>query len=171
DVGGGGERGDRGGTSAIYGDAHALVQPAATQVGGIDEGGAIGRELRHKGVKGAAECRLQGTDRGEVGGEGVPGDVGGASAIHGDGTAFIEAAAAQVGGIDEGGAIGRELRHKGVKEAAECRLQGMDRGEVAGVGEPGDVGGASAIHGDGIAPLVPAATQVGGIDEGGAIGR
>jgi hypothetical protein len=73
---------------------------------------------------------LHGLGGGEVGGVGASRDVGMAGSVHGDANAVITVAAAEVGGVNEGRAIGRELRHKGVSNAVECGLQGMRGGEV-----------------------------------------
>src|SRR5437667_368231 len=71
-------------------------------------------DLGHKsiGVAAAAESRLQRMRRREVGRLGPPRYIGITSRVHGNAVALIEAAAAEVGGVDQRRAGGIELRHK-----------------------------------------------------------
>src|SRR5262249_3782129 len=74
--------------------------------------------------------------------------------------------AAEVAGVGEAAAGGRQLGHEDVAGAAVARLVGGRRGEVARLGVAGHVGGAGGVHGDGLAGVVAAAPEVGREDEG-----
>src|SRR5207245_5298259 len=94
---------------------------AAAEVGGVDEGGAGGIELRHEGVATtehiASEGRLERPRRSrKVAGASSARHVGVARGVHGDACAIVAdgATAAEVGGVDKGGAGGIQLRHEGV---------------------------------------------------------
>src|SRR5206468_113636 len=108
---GAGGRGEVGGTSearhvgvaeGVHGDAEAVVNATPAEVGGVDEPGAGGIELGHERVFGAAEGGLEGAGgRGEVGGTSEARHVGVAEGVHGDAEAVVNAAPAEVGGVDE----------------------------------------------------------------------
>src|SRR5947209_1276854 len=83
-------------------DAPALVIGTAAEVGGVDQRGAGGVQLRHEGVKAAAGSRLEGTGgRREVGRDGEARHVGIATGIDRDAQALVSATAAEVGGVRE----------------------------------------------------------------------
>src|SRR5262249_24991971 len=165
--------GDVGVAGAVHRDGAADVHGAAAQVGRVDQGAAGGVELGHEGALEAGEGRLQRVGGWEVGRAGLGGEVGVAGAAHREAIGESEAAAAQVGGVDQGAARGVQLGHEGVANDGvaappEGRLQGVGRGEVGGTGVAGEVGVAGAIHRDAVADVVAAAAQVGGVDQGGA---
>ena len=106
----------------------------AAEVGGVSQGGPCRVELRHEGVRvkeervstardynystsskggldGARGCR-------KVARAGQARHVGIAILIHGDGAPLVEAEPAELGGVDQSGAAGVELRHEAVTEAA-----------------------------------------------------
>src|SRR5439155_24364197 len=143
--------------------------PTGPEVGGVGEGGAGGVELRHEGVE-AAEGRLEGPrSRREVERPSAARHIGAAGGVHRDAVATITTTAPEVGGVDEGGARGVELRHEGIEEAAEGRLEGPQRRrEVDGEGVTRHVGVAGGVHGDAAALVTPTAPDVGGGGKGGA---
>src|SRR5213076_1946505 len=108
--------------------------------------------LRHKGIAdAAAKDRLESARSGrEVARAGVAGYVGVAGSIHGDAVARVIVIAAEVGGIDERGSGGVELRDESVVSgrerapADENRLEGPSRyREVDRSGPASYVGAAS----------------------------
>src|SRR3989442_6399588 len=120
------------------------------------EGGGL--RLRREGFGGAAAERGR---KGPGGGRegvrgGAPRHVGVAEAVHRDGDALLEIAAAdlngapaEIGGIEEGGAGGVELRYEGGDVADERGLEGShgDR-EVGRGGGARHVSGTEAGHRD-----------------------
>ena len=146
----------------------AGVTLEATQIGRIDEGGPGRVELGDEGVGEAASIRvLNETARraGEVCRVGGPGHIGVAGGVHGDPVAVVLFAAAQIGRIHEGGPGRVELGDEGVGEAASIRVlneTARRAGEVCRVGEPGHIGVAGGVHGDPVAGVLVAATQIGG---------
>src|SRR5439155_11913661 len=87
---------------------------------------------------------------------------------HGDASASVQAAAAQVRGIDKRRAVGRELRHKRVPITTGRGLQGMHGGKVGRASAPRDIGGAGGIHSDAAdagAVLTAAAAEKGGVTQ------
>ena len=170
-----------GGTSAaryvgvaggVHRDAGAIIIARAAEVGGVDQGGARRVQLRHEGVEvSAAVGRLKGAGRGrEVGGSSEARHVGVAGSVHGDAPAKVTARAAEVGGVDQGGARRVQLRHEGVEvSAAVGRLKGAGRGrEVGGSSEARHVGVAGGVYHDAFAFVIARAAEVGGVDQGGA---
>src|SRR5438093_12877253 len=91
-----------------------MVTP--TQVGGVDEGGAQGVDLRHEDMGLAAPEGGLESPRGrrEVSRRGGSYHVGVAGGVQGDSIGDVIATSAEVGGVDEGGARGIELRDEGV---------------------------------------------------------
>src|SRR5205823_13663699 len=112
-VAGGGESRNVGVCAGVHGDRVACVTAAAAEIGGVDEGGAGGIELRHEGVPAAAAvgCRRR---RREVAGVGFTRHEGVAGRVHRNAEACLSAAAAEVGGVNEGAAGGVGLRRGGV---------------------------------------------------------
>src|SRR5207247_3980729 len=115
-----------------------MVTP--TQVGGVDEGGAQGVDLRHEDMGLAApEGGLESPrSRREVSRRGGAYHVGVARGVQGDPRATVFATSAEIGGVDEGGPSGIQLHDEGIsihaKDAAEGGLIGSGAGrEVAGV--------------------------------------
>src|SRR5205807_5557415 len=96
-----------------------MVTP--TQVGGVDEGGAQGIELRHEDVGLAApEGGLESSrGRREVSRRGDTYHVGVARGVQGDPRATVIATSAEEGGVDEGGASGIQLHDEGISEAED----------------------------------------------------
>ena len=90
-----------------------------------------------------------------------------AGGVHGDAVALVKAVAAEIGGVDEGGACRVELRHEGVGlAAAEGRLEGpRRRWEVAGTSETRHVGVPHGVDGDAEALVTATALEVGGVGE------
>src|ERR1700761_1437015 len=117
----------------------------------------------------------------EVDGAGASGDVGVSGGVDGDGVAVVAgsigAAAAEIGGIGEGGADWAQLGDKGVGDALETgegRLKSRcGGGEVGGECVPGAVGVAAGIDSDGLCDvstgclgaLIAAAAEIGGVNE------
>src|SRR5205809_7849566 len=97
-----------------------MVTP--TQVGGVDEGGAQGVDLRHEDVGLAAPEGSLESPRGrrEVSRRGGAYHVGVARGVQGDPEARFKATAPEVGGVDESGAHGIELRYEGVADVAKA---------------------------------------------------
>src|SRR5207302_781304 len=85
--------------------------------------------------------------RREVAGEGATRHVSVPPAVHDDRAAEVVAGAGEIGGVDEGGAVGIEHRHEGVIEALVA-LEALHRWEVGGAGETRYVGVARAVYGD-----------------------
>src|SRR5205085_6407583 len=107
------------------GDGGAGLVGAATEVGGVDDGAPGRVQLGDEGVLAASVGCLEGAGGdGEVGGEGDAGDVGTAGAVDGHASGLVpEAAAAQVGGVDEGATPGVDLRDEAVSDAGEAGLE------------------------------------------------
>src|SRR5438552_18830170 len=91
-----------------------MVTP--TQVGGVDEGGAQGVDLRHEDMGLAAPEGGLESPRGrrEVSRRGGSYHVGVARGVQGDPIAEVIATSAEEGGVDEGGPPGIELHDEGV---------------------------------------------------------
>ena len=67
----------------------------------------------------------------EVAGDSAAGDVGGGAVVHGDATALVNAAAAQVGGVHQAVACRAEAGYEGIGRSAERALESVGRrGEV-----------------------------------------
>src|SRR5437762_9555125 len=119
-----------------------MVTGNAPEVGGIDEGGAQRIELRHEGIgvvqAAALEPLKSPRGRREGTGAGLSCHVGVAGGVHGDPQALIIVIAPKVGGVDEGGAGGSELRYEGVVagEGVGGRLEGPGgRRKIFGEGQ------------------------------------
>src|SRR5439155_30689 len=140
----------------IHGNGVPLIGAAAAEVGGVDKRRARGVELRHESVrevKGGLEGARGG---GEVRREGPTRHVRAAGGIHGNAVGRVTAAAAEVGGVDQGGAGRIKLRHEGVA-ASGGRLEGTRcRGKVYRASPTRHVGVAGGIHGDAEAPVIVA---------------
>src|SRR5262249_58934360 len=103
----------------IHGDSYADVTAAAAEVGGPEQGAAVRAQPRHVGVVKTVIGRLQRVGSREVGRNGIPRDEGVASGrVHGDPIAKVTAAAAEVGGPEQGAAVRTQPRHEGVVETA-----------------------------------------------------
>ena len=124
---------------------------------------AVGSDLRHEGVLGAARCRIgwgwaEGRlddipRRWEVGRGGGTCHVGVARAVDGDGVPkAVTGSAPEVGGVEEEGAGGIEHTHEDVVVHPAGTVIPLDavrrRWEVGGLGVPCYVGVAPAVHGD-----------------------
>src|SRR5438093_13074552 len=100
-----------------------MVTCNAAEVGGVDEGGAQRIELRHEGIGLVQAAALEPLEsprgRREGTGGGLSCHVGVAGGVHGDPQALIVVIAPKVGGVDEGGASGIELRHESVVAGEE----------------------------------------------------
>jgi hypothetical protein len=113
-------------------------------------------EIAHREV-----CRL-----------GVAGHPGQTSGIDIDVPDEVVRRAAEIGGVDERAATGRQLEHEAVMKAGLRRLCNARRcRKGAGVGKTGDVRGAARIDGDRVARLVTVAPHIGGVDQGRAVNR
>src|SRR6267143_1430430 len=149
---------------AVHRDGEAPPLTAASpEIGGIEEGGAGGVELRYEGVAAAGERGLEGSrgDR-EVGRGGAARHVGVAEAVHRDAeAAALTPAPAEIGGIDECGAGGVELRYEGVGVAtAERGLEGPQVGrEVGRAGAARHIGVAESVHRDAPTLITPATAR------------
>src|SRR5712664_2224870 len=114
----------------VHCDGTASRTPTAPEIRRVDERGAGGVQLRHESALRAAERGLKRVRCWEIGREGVARYVGVAGAVHGDAIAIVEAAATEVGGVDERGTGGVELRHKDVSVgAAACGLERVHCGK------------------------------------------
>src|SRR5437667_11742710 len=110
-----------------------MVTP--TQVGGVDEGGAQGVDLRHEDMGLAAPEGGLESPRGrrEVSRRGGSYHVGVAGGVHGDSIGEVIATSAEEGGVDEGGPRGIELRDEGVS-AVDKDVVGAAGGGLRGDG-------------------------------------
>ena len=151
---------------------------AAPQVGGVGEGAAVRADLCHEGVLVIAARELafppppfvhplEGAfGHREVERFRVADHVGAPVRVYRDVLALVIAAAAQIRGVEEGGARGVHLRHEPLVVTAVHRLERAGcRGRTALAGH---IGAAAAIHRD--CPSLPAAVpaQIGGVDQGAA---
>src|SRR5207245_9834401 len=103
----------------VDGDGEALTTGATAEISGVDEPGPGRIHLRHEGVGTAGTSRLEGPGgRGEVRRAGKACYVCVAGDIHGDAIAEVDAAAAEISGVDEPGPGRIHLRHEGVSNAA-----------------------------------------------------
>ena len=104
------------------GEGHRLAVDRGVDRRGGDGGRRAGQDrskLGHEGVVVAPIGGLQGVGGREVGRIGDARHVGVAGRVHGDAIAIITAAAAEVGGVDQGRARRVQLRHEGVGDAPE----------------------------------------------------
>src|SRR5262249_46332580 len=91
---------------------------------------------------------------------------------HGIGLLGVDAAAAQVGGVDQVVPGRGQLQHEGVGGAAQLALVGPGRGrEIGGLRQADDVSGAGGVHGDAVGLVQAGAPQGAGVDEAAAVGR
>src|SRR5262249_41901505 len=163
------EQGIAGG--GVHGQGRAKVIFAAAEVGGPDQGAAGRVQPRHEPIIASPEAGLQRVGGREVRGVGVPRDQGIAGGrVHGQGQAIVIATAAEVGGEDQGAAGRVQPRHDGIREgAAGGGVERVGGREVGGNGLPRDQGVAGGgVHGQGLAPVLAAAAEVGGVDQGAA---
>src|SRR5439155_4156224 len=80
-------------------------------------------------------------------------------------------APAQVGAVDQAGAVGVEVGHEPVRTAVVGGVEGSrGGGEVERVGLPGDVGGAVGAHRDPIPRVVEDPSQERAVDQGTPVG-
>ena len=83
---------------------------------------------------------------------GHAGDVGIPQIIQRDPGSFIGLVAAEIGGVDQRGAVGRDLGHKGImvsrRAAADSGLHRIHHRKVRGVGIAHHVNGVGTVHGD-----------------------
>src|SRR5439155_21398169 len=112
-----------------------MVTP--TQVGGVDEGGAQGVDLRHEDMDLAAPEGGLESPRGrrEVSRRGGSYHVGVAGGVQGDPIGDVIATSAEKGGVDEGGPSGIQLRHEGIsleKKDGVGSAEGGGRGSESG---------------------------------------
>ena len=136
---------------AVHGDPPALG--TVSKIGGIDEGRARRIELCHEGT-GAAGGLESSRRRREVGGECNSCHIGVTTGVHGDCVAPLSAAAAEISGIDEGGAGGIDLHNESVPSRERCLESPDRRREIGGVGLTRHVAVAVGIHGDPVARTV-----------------
>src|SRR5207244_12521498 len=93
--------------------------------------------------------------RGKVDRDGGASHVGAAGGIYGNAVGEVTAAAAEVGGGDEGGAGRIKLGREGDEAAGEGRLEGRRRRrEGAGTGAARHVGIAGGLHSYAEAPVL-----------------
>ena len=133
EVGRGGNAGHVGIARGVDGDAVALLEDgaAAAQVGGVDEPAADRIQLGHKGI-GSAGTAEGATGSGRLESPRSSGKVrrvrsarhvGAAEHVECDTEALFEAAAAEVGGVDQPAAGRIQLRDEGIFVAAVRRLE------------------------------------------------
>src|SRR2546425_477977 len=148
-------------------DALALFIATAAEVGGVDQPGTDGIQHRHEGVFAATRSRLDRIRRcREVGREGQAGHVGMATGTDRDTQALVIGTAAEVGGVDQPGARGIQLRHEGVDSAAGSLLEGTGgRREVGREGGARHVSMATGIDRDAKALVIAAAAEVAGVKQ------
>src|SRR6266480_5031312 len=104
--------------------------------------------------------RLEGARCREVARAGVPRHVRAARAVHGDALAPVVAAAPEVGGVDEAGAAGIELRHEDVDGTPGGRLGGpRRRWEVLGESGTCHIAAARIVYYDPVALIGVAAPE------------
>ena len=128
--------------------------------------------MRDKGIGAAGESSLEGAGGGgEIGGIGQPCDIGVARGIDRYAVATSSAAAAQVGGVEQGRAGGVQFGDKGIAAAGRSSLEGArGGGEIGGAGTACDIGVARGIDRYADAVVIAAAAQVGGVEQGRAGG-
>ena len=162
----------------------AVLRAAAPQVGREQELRSSRVHPHQEGLEEAVLAVLaavprarEGIDEGKVRREGGAGQVGGAEAVDGDAEPLIVVAAPEIGGVVRARAARVELHDERVEASAPvARKEGIDRGEVGGIGLAGQVGGAQAIHLDrpgelfDVGVTISASSDVGGVDERGAVG-
>src|SRR5208337_2585428 len=119
-------------------------------------------------VVGATGSCLERVHGGEIGRASGARHVGISGGINGDAVAIIPAAAAQVGGVDQGRAGGIQLRHERsvIPHGLVERLKRVRGGEVGRISPTCHVGVAGGIDGDAVAFVITTAAQVGGVDQG-----
>ena len=117
-----------------------MVTP--TQVGGVDEGGAQGVDLRHEDMGLAAPEGGLESPRGrrEVSRRGGSYHVGVARGVQGDPIGNVIATSAEKGGVDEGGPRGIQLHDEGIS---------LVNKDVVGAAEGGLIGSGSGRELDG----------------------
>src|SRR2546426_7483788 len=95
---------------AVHDNVVPFSHAAAAEIGAIEERRAVRTELGYPGVgRAPAESALNGILRSRVGGRiGAARDVPVAEAIHGN-RSGVAVASAEVGGVDELGAVGAQL--------------------------------------------------------------
>src|SRR5206468_7922847 len=102
-------------------------------------------------VTGVQTCALPicARRRQEVDGRGASRHVGVALGVHGDAIALVVVAAAEIGGVEEGGPCRVELRDEGGGDATKGRLdRALRRREVGGTGGTGHVGVPCRVYSD-----------------------
>src|SRR5439155_1341003 len=160
----------------VHRNPRTAFAESAAEIRRVNQGGARGIELRHEDVRArdlAAICAakprieagLEGSRSGrEISRVGRARDISVAVGVHGDPITVDTANATEVGGVDEGGARGIELRHEGiVLAAAEGGLEGSRRRrEVVRTGPARDVRVAGGVYRDSATQVIPVAGDVGG---------
>ena len=146
--------------------------PAPPQVGRVDRR-SNGIQLHEEAVVGTTpEGRLEGPGGcREVRRTGPPCDIGVAGGIHGEASTLVQATSTYVGGVHERGSGGVQLRHVGVVDTTEGRLEGPGGcREVRRTDPPCDIGVAGGIYGQTVDSFGAASTYVGGVHERGSGG-
>src|SRR5207249_11947672 len=150
---------------AVPAEAVAPLTAVTAHYDGIATAWTITPNLSHKGVVEAViegQARPHSHRKGRLGGAGPASDIGVASGVHSDAIAIVIVVAANVAGIDQGGAIRPLLGHKGVVGAivGQIRPHSYRKGIFGGLGNASDIGIARGVHGDAIALVVVAAANV-----------
>ena len=163
---------------ADVGDAHAHVDAGAAQIRGVDERrrarqGRVDHRDVGVVVVAAAERRLVGVHRRQVGAVGVAGQVGSPLIVDGQAAGNLEvvlAAAAAVEGRVDLGAGGVELGEERLvaNRGAAVGVGRLRERDAVGRAAAADVDVAGAVHADAGHQLVAGAAQVGAVEEGAA---
>src|SRR5437016_6708128 len=89
-----------------------------------------------------------------------------AGRVHGNPGSIVKVTAPQVGGVEEGGAGGVQLRHEGVGKADQTVPEGAcGCREVRRISVTCHVGIASRVNGDAATPVAVTPAEVGGVGE------
>src|SRR5262249_19731287 len=152
------------GAVGVQGERTCAIVAAATKIGGKQECGARRVDLGDESVRRAPSVfRLQGVDDREIGGSGFPGNIDVSRAIHRNTKALVAAAAAQVGGVNEG-VVARilriELRYERIVQAAAVGgLQGILGRKIVRIGVACHVHQPACVDGDRVPTVHEAAAK------------
>src|SRR5260221_83812 len=130
---------------------------------------AVGVDLGHNRVGHPMIRSLEGILGRKVGRASVSSNVGITSRVNGDACADVRGAPAQVSRVNQRAAVGIELGHKRIFRTAEGGLNGILDRKVGRGSLSSNVGIARRVHGDTIADVSAAPTQVSRVNEGTAV--
>src|SRR5262249_52754612 len=126
-------------------------------------------DLGNEGILTAAKSWLQRTRGGKIGRSGKTRQVSVSRAVHCDAVAKFTAAAPEVSGEKQRGAGRIQLCHKGsTPKCPKSRLQRTRGRKISRIGFTRQVGVSRAVHRNGVASVIEAAPEVGGVNERGS---